>query len=389
MKALPKQKQLKTKSLRKKPNLSTKKVKLLGVATRSPLRHLKLVEHKHTLKLVHHRHTSHLALFIVLAVVGVFLYASQSIAKADQLNSSGSVSVGLVVSGAPPTVGATITSPLDGTTTTNTQIDVSGTCANQLLVVIYDNGQSTGSTTCSVAGVFDLTVQLLVGANALQALNYDLLNQPGPATPTVTVISNPPVTIPPQVPVVAQPKPATALVSPFVIPALSPTKKDCSTYSGPPAVQGGQLQANVVCFIRDLNPLATYQLGLLIQGGKAPYALNISWGTSSLKDTLVSVSTPGYQAIDFAYPLPGVYTIKIHVTDSNDTETYTQIVAEVNGTPAKNIIATLQKDILNTSWFSTPVPFYLIAVTLTLGFWVGDLFDRHFGAKKVVRRRSA
>lgn len=32
-------------------------------------------------------------------------------------------------------------------------------------------------------------------------------------------------------------------------------------------------------------------------------------------------------------------------------------------------------------WFDTPVPLYLIIVMLTLGFWLGDLFDRRFGTR--------
>lgn len=40
------------------------------------------------------------------------------------------------------------------------------------------------------------------------------------------------------------------------------------------------------------------------------------------------------------------------------------------------------------NWFNTPVPFYLLAVAITLGFWGGDLFDRKFGSGKNCRKRK-
>ena len=38
--------------------------------------------------------------------------------------------------------------------------------------------------------------------------------------------------------------------------------------------------------------------------------------------------------------------------------------------------------ILNITWFMTPTPLYITAFALTLGFWLGDLFDRKFGSGK-------
>ncbi|HUC96726.1 MAG TPA: hypothetical protein VMR16_03640, partial [Candidatus Saccharimonadales bacterium] len=52
----------------------------------------------------------------------------------------------------------------------------------------------------------------------------------------------------------------------------------------------------------------------------------------------------------------------------------------------KTPIAALTDDILHTSWFKTPVPLYIMAVALTLGFWGGDIFNRRFGAGKHLRR---
>jgi hypothetical protein len=383
---------------RSKPKAKSASLKVKLVFTRrSPLKHLRIVEHKHTGKLLHRTHTSHAALLIILIIVGIFLFASQEFASADTQTASQDVSVSAVVSGNPPTIGAAITSPTDGTAVTAPDEDISGTCQDELFVVIYDNGTSAGSTDCTAAGLFDLTIQLVSGQNALQALNYDGLNQPGPATPTITVTYTPPVvtttpagttvtpvTIPP---VLAAPQPVSQLANPAIIPAVT-AKKDCDTYNGTVSTSSSlAFSVQVVCLQRDLNPLESYKLGLLVQGGTPPYALNITWGTSKLSNRLFSVAHPSYFIIEYAYPVAGIYTIKINANDNVGNSVYAQAVAEVNGEPQATIVSTINKDIIDTNWFTSPVPLYLIAVTLLAGFWVGDLFDRKFGTQKTQTRK--
>ena len=42
--------------------------------------------------------------------------------------------------------------------------------------------------------------------------------------------------------------------------------------------------------------------------------------------------------------------------------------------------------IINITWLMTPTPLYIAAFALTLGFWLGDLFDRKFGSGKSRRQ---
>jgi hypothetical protein len=405
---MPQRKTTKQKS-RKPATKASRKVKVI-LAGNSPLRHFKLVEHKHTGKLLHRTHTSHVGLFILLILVGIFLYISQSLAHADQLTSDQGVTVSAVVSGAPPVNGATITTPTDQSTTDAATTDVSGTCEEDTLVVIYDNGSSAGNATCSTQSVFTLTIQLVNGQNALQALNYDSLNQAGPTTPTVTITSNQTViTDTGNVTALSQPEiaaPASrstlAASNPAIIPALNPdnatTTDSCDNYTGDTsATQGGPLSVRVVCFIRGIQTFQNYQLGLLIQGGTAPYAINVNWGAPSAPDTLVSVQSPGYRTVDFAYPVPGLFAVKINAKDNNQNPAFTQTVAEVSGITPANLINTIKNSVIGnigntTAWFESPVPLYAVAVVLLAGFWVGDLFDRRFGAralKKSSRRKTA
>jgi len=80
---------------------ATRAVALISIK-HTGLSHFRLAEHKHTGKLIHHGHTSHLALIIILIIVGLFLLISNDVAQA-QLD-SGTVSIDAIVSGSEPAV---------------------------------------------------------------------------------------------------------------------------------------------------------------------------------------------------------------------------------------------------------------------------------------------
>lgn len=47
----------------------------------------------------------------------------------------------------------------------------------------------------------------------------------------------------------------------------------------------------------------------------------------------------------------------------------------------------LNEDIFDSPWFKTPVPLYVVAVAVTIGFWLGDVFDKKLGVVKTKRRK--
>ena len=182
----------KTKNLTKtKTSKRSKKISsvVLVHAKKSGWRHFRLVNQLHTGKLIHFRHTSHLALIGILVIVGFFLMISDNVTNAITDNQS--IVVSAIVPGPAPTIGATITQPVSGLILLDKNtVEVSGTCEVGTFVVINDNSLAVGSTICSQAGIFNLTVQLLIGDNTLSALDYDNMNQAGPTTPPVMVIYN-------------------------------------------------------------------------------------------------------------------------------------------------------------------------------------------------------
>ncbi len=42
---------------------------------------------------------------------------------------------------------------------------------------------------------------------------------------------------------------------------------------------------------------------------------------------------------------------------------------------------------VHSEWFDISVPLYSLLLAVTLGFWIGDLFDRYFGISKLRRNR--
>ncbi len=372
------------------------KARLLG------LHHFRLVAHKHTGKLIHHRHTSHLTLFVILLVVGFFIYASGGLAQAAPEPSSGSITVGAIVPVPPPTKGATITNPKNGYIVKDQIIlDVSGTCLEGMFVVVKDNGVTVGSAACTSAGIFSMQIQLKFGENVLTALNYDNLNQPGPTTPSVTVIVN--QTIFENTPISISTKDTIDTVSaiipdnPSIIPGVPSTVNysSCDDFVSGVLPTGGPLHVSIVCIPRLFMPELKQTLGVLVWGGTPPYALSANFGDNSDDNpSLISIPNPGYKKIVFSYAAPNTYRIKFRLTDQTNQTAIVQTAVQVNGETEPAPVSTALKNFTNQifggkPWYESPVPFYLLAIAITLGFWGGDIFDRKYGANTQHRRKKA
>lgn len=370
--------QSKTKKASKRINSTARSVSLVQ-ATHPVLRHFRLVDHKHTGKIIHHRHTSHVALVGLLLIVGVFLYISESFAQVQA--ETGTVSIGVIVPGPAPTVGARITAPINGTSVSDQQtIEVSGTCAPGTFVVIQNNSQLVGSTVCTDAGIFLLQIQLQIGLNVLSALNYDNLNQSGPNTPLISVNVVTTSTVARQSPPLSSTLPVGLPSNPSIIPSVTPETSSCDSQKGQSLPVGGERRVAIICVPRFVQANKQYTLGFLVWGGLPPYAAEVYLGDQS-DGILLSVDRPSAKIVKFSYANAGVYTIVVNTTDKNGKKATVQTAVQVTG-EIKTPFAALTNNLIGTSWFKTPVPFYLVAVAITLGFWGGDIFDRNFGASK-------
>lgn len=233
---------------------------------------------------------------------------------------------------APPTQGATITTPGNGTSTTTSPATVNGICPTGLLVQILNNGVMVGSVMCT-NGSFSLQVSLFAGTNELSAIVYDELDQPGPTSNTVTV-----------------------------------------NYTDTRFSAFGASITLTSSFGRRAAPAgSSLAWPLQLSGGAGPYAFSIDWGDGS-KPELKSQALAGVVNISHVYKKAGIYQVNVTVTDVNGVSAFLQLIAVASGkvddagaaTAADdgNAKTTVQKEVI---WIPAVASLGLLLPT----FWLG------------------
>lgn len=251
---------------------------------------------------------------------------------------------------APPTRGATITTPGTGSGFTTSPITVNGTCPSDLLVQIFNNGVMVGAVMCR-DGSFSIQVSLFSGKNQLSAKVYDDIGQTGPASNTVTV-----------------------------------------TYSDTHLTEFGQLITLTSQYGR-LSAAATTQLTwpLQLSGGTGPYAFSIDWGDGS-KPELKSQALAGLINISHVYKKAGIYLVNIKVTDVNGVSAFLQLVAVASGKVDTTATAAGSGDHGQTGSSSQPkilwIPMALLWLLLIPSYWLGRHSMRISIRNKMLKERD-
>ena len=133
-----------------------------------------------------HRHIALNPLSVFgLLCVGVLLATFTMSAAA------GTITVTATYPAPPLTQPAVITSPVDGTQTSEENQVVEGTCPDSSYVDVLDNGNFQAEETCT-GETFQVQFDLTSGTNYLQAQDYNVTNSPGPTSTGVTVTYTPP-----------------------------------------------------------------------------------------------------------------------------------------------------------------------------------------------------
>ena len=140
---------------------------------------------------IHKRVLLHPITVFFLLCVGVFIVGSTFRARADEVVVTAKVAAPALSDG------AFIVSPSDGATFSNGTVSVVGTCPSDSYVEVTRNAALAGVSTCDSGGAFEVVISLLPGTNILQAQAYNMTNDPGPVTPSISVIYNAPVVISP------------------------------------------------------------------------------------------------------------------------------------------------------------------------------------------------
>lgn len=227
----------------------------------------------------------------------------------------------------PPTSVATITTPANGASFTESPITVSGLCEGGLTLQVYNNGVMVGAVPCE-NGSFSLQISLFAGQNDITVIQYDELAQPSPVSNTVTVTFN------------------NANFEAFgTLITLT------SNYGR-----------------RAANPGQVLTWPLQLSGGTGPYAFSINWGDGSEAD-LKSVPLAGEVEISHVYARAGIYRVTIKVTDVNGVSAFLQVVAIANGQPVETESVAERREItiIRVVWW----PVVIVVALMPLTFWLG------------------
>lgn len=302
------------------------------------LKWFKLCEHKHSGKIRPHEHTSYLSLGVILFIVGLSLTAFTTYAATPYNGpEAGSVSLTGIMPSKAPTVAATIDSPTNSAHFSKTPITISGTCPDSSLVELFKNDIFAGSAACTVAGIYSLDIDLLVGQNILVAKVFDALNQEGPDSSQVTIYYD----------------------------ALTAQTTALSSLN----FNGAQLLLNTNSVFRGAFPDKEMTVPLDVLGGTPPFAINIQWGDSTNKvvsrDSNISFDTA------HTYTRAGTYQISIQASDANGNIAFLTVASIVNGQSEATTASTTTSESIQSKllvlW-----PLYVSAVAVVVSFFIGE-----------------
>jgi len=263
---------------------------------------------------------------------------------------TGTGSVGLegTISTAPPTRGATITTPANGSTFTQLPVTVNGLCPTGLLVKIFANNIFVGSAFCA-NGSYSIQVDLFSGQNDLVVRVYDALDQAGPDSNVVNV---------------------TFVSAQFAVP-------------------GSQLILTSNYAEEGANPGDEIQWPIIVSGGTGPYAISADWGDNSPLE-LISSSFSGQIILKHTYKTAGIYKVIVKATDSKGNEALLQLTGVANGASQQN--AGTSKSNGNPSSITiTKVLWWPALAMLPLigaAFWVGRRYELYVLRKQLEKSRS-
>jgi hypothetical protein len=256
----------------------------------------------------------------------------------------GSVGLQGTISTAPPTRGATITTPGNGAVFSNVPITVAGLCPNGVLVKIFANNVFVGSTIC-VNGSYSLQISLFPGKNDLVARVYDALDQAGPDSNIVSV-----------------------------------------TFNDAQYLQfGTHVILSSVYAQRGAPPASTLTWPLVLEGGIGPYAISVDWGDGSPVDLISQSSAGGFEA-KHIYKSAGIFRVLVKATDKNGATAFLQLVAQATGASQSNAKGGDNSALIKVKvlWWPALAMIPLLFAT----FWIGRRHELYTLRKRLEKSQA-
>lgn len=203
-----------------------------------------------------------------------------------------------------------ITSIANGSSTTQSQVAVEGTCPTidpAIIIAIYDSGTLVGSAECTIDGTFSVVVSLSVGLHTLTAVIVTITGETGASSPEVMI---------------------TRILPPGGTGSVAPTpdagfpSQGSSDGLGVPPLPLHIVQDNAY-LLMGLD--GSVQWAGAIKGGVAPYSMRIDWGDGKIDSFRTSDQTS--QRHIHTYKNRQTYRVTVRVTDAQEAEASQQIVA--------------------------------------------------------------
>lgn len=274
---------------------------------------------------------------VLLTGIVLALFTVESFAQASPGPDYGSVGITGVMPAKPPTTAAVIDSPTNGEHFSASPVKVSGTCPENTIVEVFKNDIFAGSSPCQSDGTFSVTVDLLIGPNALLARVYDSLNQAGPDSATVNVFYD---VLPPQ-------------TSPISLLTFSDR----------------QMLLDTDAVYRGTFPGQTLNMPITILGGYSPFAVNVQWGDAA--NTVISRGDNVTFNANHVYQKPGTYQVTVQASDSHQHVAFLQIAVIINGQPT-TAGSTSSNTKPETNTLVVLWPLLAILITMVVSFWIGE-----------------
>ena len=308
---------------------------------------------------------------LILLCVGVFIIGWTYQTIADDYT------VTAVVPAAPLEEGATITYPADGATLTTTPTTVSGTCPDASYVKLYDNGLFSGVAWCAANNTFVLETDLFSGTNTLLAEDFNVTDQQGPITPSISVDYQAPVNS----------SPSTSASS--TAPASSSATNAATTNSVTANLATPPLLLTTDFHYQTYTTGSNFTWSITINGGTPPYVITVNWGDGQTTTTTYNTD-PTFQ-IAHTYKKQGYYPIMVHASDASGGQRVLQLAALIKLPGAAGIVSGnagngsssipaapakqsgMQAFLSSTKgWLWLAWPSFIIVLLMMLSFWLGE-----------------
>lgn len=302
---------------------------------------LHLKTNRHSIKLLPHAHTSYSGLSIVLIFFCLaFIFIQHLSVLADSIVVTANVPAPL------PTVAPVITYPVNNANIAYSSTVVRGTCqilSPASIIALYRGDTLLGSTICSNAGTFKLSIDLIDGQNMVTPKSFNSLGDAGPVGLPVSLFFTP---------LTAQNVFSLTSDMPFI------------TY----------------------KPNQTFDWNVYIKGGEKPYNLYINWGDNSSQ--ALNKQEDGKVVLSHSYSSTKNYKISVTAIDKLSKERSLEILALTLVSPQSPEV---KGSTVELPWINNVPKIYVIFSSLFLALvafritpwlvsrgWI-KIFDTSFG----------